>query len=651
MKNIYLLLILVFFSCAQNTKEKEERVFKVQDVSEQIVGTSVDEVNDGKESSIEYITEDISGVYELVQGKTHIIGGDNFDIHKAAIVINRLSETDFGFYSANKTKGISPIGDFGVLRSFKNGFYKLAICNEEGVEGYDKNNFTNGLYLYNKVIIHKKGDLLGVIKYGSNFRNYMLYKKKKDASNFYVSLVKTIKNSKLEYYKYLQNYKKAKKIDVAKLKIEHYFDGDVWKTKHFHSEDYISFESTHSYQNPNQKGQFIKEDTIFKNQFKNIIFSNAISDIEVRELPLFDKTDFDSFIEKGDYNEVNIKVLKLEEVYPNLNKEGYNYKAIASYKVKISEEFYTVVVTIKKGDNEMESRLINYDFEGEIIDSKVISYDEIAEGQSKIESKIEKNKLTIDNILWIDEKKIETTFFEVNSHGKITPISKEENLIDRVIEQLNIDVSKVKSDLVIFKNVPNTAQETIMVIPEYVNTNNDEHHYELNSHIIVVNNTTGKITHKYFESSKTNGWVSDAIQLREITIDTLPYLVSENNKAFGVKVYYYGSSKANPYRNKTISLFIKSENKLKKVLDSYDIMNYGGEWDTQCVGEFTDVKNTLLMTKEKTNEYFNILIKSKVTNTINNVGDNGECDFKEKITTMSEVLKFNGEKYIKNKKI
>ena len=77
-------------------------------------------------------------------------------------------------------------------------------------------------------------------------------------------------------------------------------------------------------------------------------------------------------------------------------------------------------------------------------------------------------------------------------------------------------------------------------------------------------------------------------------------------------------------------------------------MNYGGEWNTECVGEFTDVKNTLIMLKDKTNEYFDIMIKSKVTETKNSVNENGECDSKEKITTKSTALKFDGEKYIKN---
>lgn len=63
--------------------------------------------------------------------------------------------------------------------------------------------------------------------------------------------------------------------------------------------------------------------------------------------------------------------------------------------MKRTEIFHTVVITIKKGDNEMESRLINYDLDGNIIDSKVMAYDEIAEGMSMTNSKIERGKITV----------------------------------------------------------------------------------------------------------------------------------------------------------------------------------------------------------------------------------------------------------------
>jgi len=650
MKNIYILILFILVSCTKNTKEKKEPLVKAQDVVKESVESSAAKVENAVDTSAEHTTEDISGVYELIQGENHMIGSENFEMYKAAIVIDRLSETDFGFYSAYKVKEISPIGDFGIFRSFKSNFYKLAICNEKKIEGYTKDNFTNGLYLHNKVFVYKKGDSLGIVQYGSNFRNYMLYKKKKDESNFYVSLVKTMKNAKQDYQKYLKEYEKAKNYDTAKLQVKHSFNGEVWRTKHIHNEGSTSFEHTYSYQNPYQEGTFIQQDAIFKKLFENSSFQSLISTIKTKSVPLVDNTNFDDFIEKEDYKKVDEKGLKLEEIYPDFYKEGYNYRAIASYRVEISKAFHSVVVTILKGDHEMESVLINYDLDGNITDSEVISYDEIAEGQSRIESKIEDNKLIVNNILWVDKKQETTEVFEILDNGKIKLIttnnSEDLSLIDEVIQQLNLNKQKIKSGLIVSKIQPNNSNETIVVIPEIVGEE-DEHFLELNSHVVLVNNTTRKITHKYFESYKTNGWTSDAIELREITIDTAPYNITGDKRAFGIRVYYVGSSRANPYANKTISLFVKSDDTLKKVLHNYDVMDYGGEWDTSCYGEFIDVKSTLIISEEKTNGYFDILVKSKITKTKNTEDEHGECDSKEKINTEKTVLKFDGSVYKK----
>ncbi|WP_025663139.1 PA3715 family protein [Aquimarina megaterium] len=382
-------------------------------------------------------------------------------------------------------------------------------------------------------------------------------------------------------------------------------------------------------------------------EIDTISFNKIISEIKTKSTPLIDATNFDSFIDEDDYKKVDVKALKLEKIYPNFNKEGHHYRAINCYRIELSKAFYSVVVTILKGDHEMESVLINYDSNGDLIDSKVISYDEIAEGQSRIESKIEENKLTVNNILWIDEKKVETASFQIKANGKIEPISQEENLIDSAIQQLNLEISKVNTDLLVTKVMPNNPKETIIVIPEYVDDHNDEYHFELNSHIIVVNNITGKIIYKYFESSETNGWVSDAVVLSEISIDTAPYIVAQNTRAFGVRVFHYGMSKPNPYSNRTISLFVKSGDTLKKVLHNYDVEDYGGEWDTQCAGESTSIKNTLIMSEEKTNAYFDIIVKSTVLESKTFVDENGECDEENKTSSATTVLQFNGKEYLK----
>lgn len=374
----------------------------------------------------------------------------------------------------------------------------------------------------------------------------------------------------------------------------------------------------------------------------DVSFDKIINEIKTKATPLIDSTNFDNFKEIKSYNKQEVEAFKLEKLYPDFYKEGYNYNATASCKIEFSKGFHSIVLTILKGEHEMESVLINYDLNGNIIDSKVISYDEIAEGMFKVESKIEKNKITINYTEWTDEKRQSTRIYEVKANGKLTFISEEEIMINNVIKQLGLNKQKIKADLLTYV-IFGDPKESIIVIPEIVDEG--EHYFELNSHIVIINNETQKIIHQYVESSKINGWVSDAIVLSKIKIDTAPYVVSENSRAFGVKVIYVGNSHANPYENETISLFVKSEKSLKKVLHNYDTMNNSGEWNTDCVGEFTDVKNTLSMSKEKTNGYFNILVKSNITESKAYMNENGDCDSKDTITTKTTVLKFNGKTY------
>ncbi|WP_108870035.1 hypothetical protein [Aquimarina aquimarini] len=217
---------------------------------------------------------------------------------------------------------------------------------------------------------------------------------------------------------------------------------------------------------------------------------------------------------------------------------------------------------------------------------------------------------------------------------------------DNVIEQLNIEKTKINTDLLVTKIMSDNPDETIMVIPEYANKDIDL--FELNSYIVIVNSNTGKITHKYFESYKTNGWISDAIRLDEIKIDTASYFVDNHTRAFGIRVHYFGSSRANPYYNQTLSLFIKEGDTLKKVLHNFSVEENTGEYDGACSGQFLAEAKILIMAKEKTNGYFDIVVKNKITKTKKYQDENGDCDSKEKIITKTSVLKFNSKEYKKN---
>ncbi len=672
MKQLYILILLSIFSCTEKTKEKKESFeTAIQDTVQATEQFSVLNTENASGTSVEYTGEDISGTYILVYGKTHIVGGDGYESYKAAIVIERLSDSDFGFYAADKTKDISPIGAYGILRKMNNSFHELRICDGKDVEGYTDGNFTSGPYLFNKVSVYQKGDVLGIIQYGGNFRKYMLYKKKKNNTDFYTSLIKTMRDTKQEYQEYLKTYETAVKYNKNKLQINHYLNGDEWLTKHLHNEDYANFEKTHFYQNPHQEGKFAKNDAAFENQLKNLVemgtfdkealenevskdlsFKDVFNSLETKPLPLIESTTFDDFIEAEDYEIVDAKALKIDEIYPGFTEQTANFRAIRSYKIDISKEFYSVIVTILKGEHEMESVLINYSLNGQIIDSKIISYDEIAEGLSRIESRLTKNTLTINHIFWDVIKEIEKESFTIERDGTIDKIDSKKlsatltnyPLILDVLEQLKLNVLEVKTGLIVTKAMPQNSDETLVLIPEIVGEDH-EYNFELNSHIVLVNNTTGKITHKYFEGTPTNYWVSDALQLKELKIDITPYMITENVRAFGVRVYHYGSSRANPYSSEIISLFMKSGTTLKKLLNNYTVMEYGGEWEMDCLGEFLGSKATLTMANEKTNGYFDIIVENTITETKNYEDEKGDCRSKDEITTEKLILKFDGSEY------
>jgi len=260
---LFLSVIFVFFSC-QETKSKITSN-PIKNTGKKVVSEKKDSVVKLKADSI----IDISGSYELIKGETFFIDAKRIAINDSELIINRLSETDFGFYSAYKEKDITPISDFGVLRSFKNKFYLIKICNGNGL-GFDasaQENFTAGTYLYNQVVIRKKRNLLSVIEYGSNFRRYLIYKKKKSSSEGYTSLQKTLEKAKNGLSNYTLEYNKAQKYDKNKLQIEHIFKDGIWVSNHKHKEEYTSFDYLHTYTNPYQSGRFIKQDSIFYKEF------------------------------------------------------------------------------------------------------------------------------------------------------------------------------------------------------------------------------------------------------------------------------------------------------------------------------------------------------------------------------------------------
>lgn len=144
-----------------------------------------------------------------------------------------------------------------------------------------------------------------------------------------------------------------------------------------------------------------------------------------KQLPLNETTNFDNIKKGKELNDQEIKTLLLNEIYLNFNKEGYHYQFYAAYKLELSKNFYTIVITVFKGEHELETILINYSLDEKLIAYKIIAYDEIAESQSRKFSKIDKINITITDEFYLEETKTEITKFHINTSGELNPITME----------------------------------------------------------------------------------------------------------------------------------------------------------------------------------------------------------------------------------
>lgn len=224
---------------------------------------------------------------------------------------------------------------------------------------------------------------------------------------------------------------------------------------------------------------------------------------------------------------------------------------------------------------------------------------------------------------------------------------KKPKYMDQVTEtvlKMNIELERCYSDYIIEQELPYSSNEKLIVIPEF-ETLEDEYHFELNTHIAIIDSKTGKIKNKYFESSKTNGWVSNMIKLSNITIDTTFYKVSENKTAFAIKTSFIGQSKANPYDYDIITLFVSDKDSIVPILKNFMVLESKGVLGNECNGRFTTKKCVLTVSNSKTNNYFDINIKQTTINSTTYKSDNGDCDEKEESIVNSQTLKFVNGKY------
>ena len=125
------------------------------------------------------------------------------------------------------------------------------------------------------------------------------------------------------------------------------------------------------------------------------------------------------------------------------------------------------------------------------------------------------------------------------------------NLIDKTLSNLKIERTNCLADFLIVKSI--SDNESIVIIPEI--THQEDGILMLNGHLLIVDNKNGKIKSQF---SEENSWISDALRIENIEVIYQPYEISKNTQTIGILITYYGSSSANPYSGKELSMFIRN---------------------------------------------------------------------------------------------
>ncbi|MEZ4859020.1 MAG: hypothetical protein R2781_09440 [Flavobacteriaceae bacterium] len=388
-------------------------------------------------------------------------------------------------------------------------------------------------------------------------------------------------------------------------------------------------------------------------QFSQQKFDSILQRITTEPFPVVDTTNYNHSKPLNLFSKEEIATLNLEHIYPDFFKSTHNFKAQPAYKIDFSNDFHTVVFTLFKGEHELESLLITYDLNGNIIDYIVIAYDEIAEGWSKKVATITKNYLRIDTIFWDEIEEVTQAIYTINNVGKIEEVDSTnlpesiENyvLINNILRDLKLEWAQIEIGYLTFGELSQVTTQTLVIIPEIAMEEDDL--LRLNTYTVLLNARSGAITHQLYESYEENGWQSDAIAIEAIEIDPLVYRISESEKAFGIVVKYKNNSQPNPYREEVISLYTKEKNTLKKILDHYPIYESSGIVNVNnCYAEYTKTRNTISFDTTQTNGYYNILVENSLSKELFKEDKNGECTPTETLlSNQTKVLTYNGNVY------
>ncbi len=158
------------------------------------------------------------------------------------------------------------------------------------------------------------------------------------------------------------------------------------------------------------------------------------------------------------------------------------------------------------------------------------------------------------------------------------------------------------------------------------------------------NTDRARIASRIFES---RALMEDAIRITDIQIDTARYTLAPDVRAFGLRVKHSGASRANPYANEELHLYVPQGEHLRKVLDGLETTRERGEWDTSCAGKFEQLRTSVAVSRTAASRGYADLSLSRTRIEIHATPTvEGECAEREQPASFKTfTLQYDGTRY------
>jgi len=188
----------------------------------------------------------------------------------------------------------------------------------------------------------------------------------------------------------------------------------------------------------------------------------------------------------------------------------------------------------------------------------------------------------------------------------------------------------------------------IIVVLPLPRPGSEADHIEFDLDVLVVQQADNGNTDRMTIASRvleSRALVHDAMRIEDIRVDTARYRLNADARAFGLRVRYQGSSRANPYANETLSLYVPQGARLAKVLDGIETRLQRGEWDTNCAGSFESVSTTVAIASTQSNGYADLTLHSTRVDSVNQA-QGEECVSQDKPARLdTSTLRYDGGTY------